>query len=285
MNKEWEYYNHALVPTTAPHVVPDTSWMKDRKMWKELSDGRYPLFARWVTDFDCQEETQWWYCIKDNPLDLSQLKYKKRWTINQGLKNVDVRLICPAEYAQELAEVNIAARLGYGEIFDTAEEKSQLVRGFLTSDYDSKKIEFIGAFLKENGLLIGYGIYEIYSDWVSQSVIKTNPEYLKCNVNAAMVYFAVNRYMSNQFSVKYISNGSKNISHETNYHEYLMKYFGFRKAYCRLHIYYRPLMRIMVKILFPIRRLLYEKKSNRFMNNVASILYMEEICREGETRR
>ncbi len=29
MNNEWEYYNHALVPTLPPHMDPDTSWMKD----------------------------------------------------------------------------------------------------------------------------------------------------------------------------------------------------------------------------------------------------------------
>ena len=28
MNNEWEYYNHALVPTLPPHIDPDISWMK-----------------------------------------------------------------------------------------------------------------------------------------------------------------------------------------------------------------------------------------------------------------
>ena len=29
MNNKWEYYNHALVPTTAPHVEPDVSWIRE----------------------------------------------------------------------------------------------------------------------------------------------------------------------------------------------------------------------------------------------------------------
>ena len=56
MNNKWEYYNHALVPTTAPHVEPDISWVKNKKTWKKFSDGRYPLFVRWITDFDCAQE-------------------------------------------------------------------------------------------------------------------------------------------------------------------------------------------------------------------------------------
>ncbi len=34
MNNKWEYYNHALVPTTAPHVEPDISWVKNKNMEK-----------------------------------------------------------------------------------------------------------------------------------------------------------------------------------------------------------------------------------------------------------
>lgn len=277
MKKEWEYYNHALVPTTPPHVTPDTSWMNDRKRWKELADGHYPLFARWTTDFDCEEETQWWYCIKDDSFDLASLKSKRRNTINRGLKNVDVRLIVPEEYVNALTDVNLAARKGYGEIFCEEEERIRLKKTFCTTKAEGCIIEYIGAFLKESGQLIGYGIYEIYPEWVSQSVIKTHPDYLKYDVNAAMVYFAVNRYMGTQFSVKYISNGSKNISHETNYHEYLMKYFGFRKAYCRLKIQYRRPVVFIVKILYPFRGYIYKFPKSKLLNNITSVLKMEEI--------
>ena len=39
MNNEWEYYNHALVPTLPPHIDPDTSWMKDSAKWKEYAES------------------------------------------------------------------------------------------------------------------------------------------------------------------------------------------------------------------------------------------------------
>lgn len=281
MSKEWEYYNHALVPTTAPDVAPDISWMKDRKMWKKLADGKYPLFARWITDFDCHEDTGWWYCIKDDPFDLSSLKYKRRRVINQGLQWVEVKWILPCEYAELMADINLAARLGYGESLDVEKEKSVLVQEF-SSIYDLESLgnrEYLGAFLKESDKMIGYGIYEIFNDWVDQSVIKTHPDYLKYNVNAAMVYYAIEHYMGEKSSIKYISNGSKNISHKTNYHEYLMKYFGFRKAYCRLHVRYRTWVHIVIALFYPFRNLLKRFSGNTLIHQLVGVLTMEEIVR------
>ena len=44
MNNEWEYYNHALVPTLPPHIDPDTSWMKDSAKWKEYAgEIKFPI--------------------------------------------------------------------------------------------------------------------------------------------------------------------------------------------------------------------------------------------------
>ena len=37
----------------------------------------------------------------------------------------------------------------------------------------------------------------------------------------------------------YICDGERNILHETSFQNYLEKYFGFRKAYCKLNLKYR----------------------------------------------
>lgn len=278
MEKEWEYYNHALVPTLPPHIDPDTSWMKDRKKWKEYAGGKYPLFARWVTDFDCSKETEWWHCIKDTPFDISVIPAKKRYEINKGRKNSEVRLIQPEKYAKQLAEVNCKARRHYGDSFDYEEEKAYLTEEFLKGPY-MPEAEYVGVFFRETGELIGYGIYEVYEDWVLQSVIKTDPDYLKYSVNAALVAFALERYMNHSPAIRYLTNGTRNVLHETNYHEYLMKYFGFRKAYCQLHIRYRKWTGAVVTVLYPFRSLIYKVKGHGLMRMVGSVLKMEEIHR------
>ena len=55
--------------------------------------GGIPLLARWTSDWDCGYETEWWYCIKDTPFDISTLKSKRRYEINKGNKNFEVREI------------------------------------------------------------------------------------------------------------------------------------------------------------------------------------------------
>ena len=284
MQNEWEYYNHALIPTVAPHVIPDTSWMKNKKKWKEYAGDHYPLFARWITDFDCPEETEWWHCIKDEAFDISVIPAKKRYEINKGIKYAEVRLIRPEDYAEQLAEVHCRAKLHYGDSFDYEAERAEFEKELRKGPY-ADNAEYVGAFFRETGKLIGYGIYEVYDDWVSQSVIKTDPEYLKYSVNAALVAFALDRYLKERTDIKYITNGSKNIFHETNYHDYLIKYFGFRKAYCHLHISYRWWVSATVHALYPFRNAIYKMHADRWLRMAGAVLKMEEIRRTSEDHK
>lgn len=53
----WKYYNHAVIPASAPHEMPDISPIIDGSIW-EIEGA--PLLARWTTDFDCGYQTNWW---------------------------------------------------------------------------------------------------------------------------------------------------------------------------------------------------------------------------------
>lgn len=278
MNRQWEYYNHALIPTTAPHIVPDTSWMDDRKKWKELAEGKYPLFARWITDFDCQEETEWWCLIKDTPFDLMSLKSNRRSLITRGLKRVDVRVIVPSEYAEKMANVLIKAWKSYDEAYEEGDDRKNLTEDFrkLTRE-NLGNTEYLGAFLKDTDTMIGYSIYNLYEDWIEYSVVKTDPEYLNTQVNAALVYYGLERYMKP--GIRYILGGYRTMVHESNYQDYLLKNFGFRKAYCKLHIRYRLWMKVIVKLLYPFRSVVKKFSGNRLIYQVWCTLNQEEIYR------
>ena len=109
---EWKYYNHAMVSARMPHQVPDLTPLQDGSLW-ENQEGT-PLLARWTSDFDCAEKTEWWYVIKDEPFDINGLKAKRRYEINKGRKNFDVRrLLRPTEYGDELYRVHMEALSAY----------------------------------------------------------------------------------------------------------------------------------------------------------------------------
>ena len=83
MIEGWRYYNHAVVPTCAPHENANLSPIIDGSIWSIKG----ALLARWTSEFDCEQETNFWYIIKDCPFDISSLKAKRRYEINKGLKN------------------------------------------------------------------------------------------------------------------------------------------------------------------------------------------------------
>ena len=277
MNNEWEYYNHALVPTLPPHIDPDISWMKDSDRWKEYAGGKMPLFARWVSDFDCSEETEWWCIIKDTPFDIMSLKSNRRSLITRGLKRVDVKVIIPADYAEQMSNILVKEWKYYDDSYEEGNDRQKLTDDFkkLTTK-NLGNAEYLGAFLKDTDTMIGYAIYNLFDDWIEYSVVKTDPEYLNTQVNAALAYFGVERYM--RPGIKYIHGGWRTVIHESNYQEYLMKNFGFRKAYCKLHIQYRPLMQIAVNVLYPLRGMIKNVK-NKWIYTVWCALQQEEIRR------
>lgn len=277
MNNEWEYYNHALVPTLPPHIDPDISWMKDSDRWKEYAGGKMPLFARWVSNFDCTEETEWWCIIKDTPFDIMSLKSNRRSLITRGLKRVDVKVIIPADYAEQMSNILVKEWKYYDDSYEEGNDRQKLTDDFKKLTMKNLgNAEYLGTFLKDTDTMIGYAIYNLFDDWIEYSVVKTDPEYLNTQVNAALAYFGVERYM--RPGIKYIHGGWRTMIHESNYQEYLMKNFGFRKAYCKLHIQYRPLMQIAVNVLYPLRGMI-KKVKNKWIYTVWCALQQEEIRR------
>ena len=71
--------------------------------------------------------------------------------------------------------------------------------------------------------------------------------------------------------------GERNIRHQTNYQDFLVKNLNFRYAYCKLHILYGTFMKNAIKILFPIRGIIYKiGEYNKTIYNVACLLKQHE---------
>lgn len=107
--------------------------------------------------------------------------------------------------------------------------------------------------------------------------LKTIPKYEKLQINAAIIAVAlenINHELNNGF---YICDGERNILHETAFQSYLEKYFGFRKAYCRLNVDYRLIICIIINFLYPFRKIIKKFDDFSIFNKINSILYMEEI--------
>ncbi|RDU37129.1 hypothetical protein DRW41_10625 [Neobacillus piezotolerans] len=270
----WKYYNHAIISSNPPHVNPDIKYINDGVIWK-TGEG-LSLFARWTTDFDCGYETEWWYCIKDDEMDISKLNKKRRYEIISGLKNFDVRVISPREFSEELFSVYLNAFNNYvnaGRAMTKELFLSQCIK-----DDDNPKVEYYGAFDKEEGSLAAYALNHVYDDYVNLTTMKFAPKYLSKKVSAALVYTMLYNYLNTQ-KKKYVNDGERSIRHITNFQEYLVKYFGFRKAYCKLHVQYRNTFKMAIYLLYPWRNLIKKMAVSSVINNISAILEIEKIRR------
>ena len=271
---KWKYYNHAALPTTAPNENVDLEPIENGGIWH--IDGHKPLLARWTTDWDCGHETNWWYVIKDEPFDMDAIKSKRRYEINKGNKNFDIKIIDPVEYGDDLYRVQVAAFSAYPEKYRPTVDKEKFISGIETwNTYD-----VFGAFFKETNELAGYALLKRQTEnFMDFTVLKTVPAMEKYAVNAALVYGILSNYEEFLRNNGIICDGARSINHETHFQDYLEKYFCFRKAYCRLHIKYNPKIEWLIKMLFPLRRVLMKLDEIGFVHSINAVLRMEEICR------
>lgn len=271
----WKYYNHSAIPQISPSEMPDLHPIESGDIWK--IDGGVPLLARWTTDFDCGYETNWWHVIKDTPFDLYALKAKHRYEIKKGIKNFEIRVINPCEWKEELYQVQIAAFAAYPKKNRPSVEKNK----FLNAISDWRKYTVFGAFFKETNELVGYALLsKPEGSFIGLNVLKFNPDFERYAGNAALVCGILNHYVDFLQNGGFICDGSRSINHETHFQDYLEKYFGFRKAYCHLHIQYNPKIKWLIKLLFPLRKVLAVFDGIGIFHSILSVLKMEEIYRE-----
>lgn len=265
-----------MIPEGQPNTEPDLKPIESGEIWANVHEGGIPLLARWANDWDCGYETNWWYVIKDEPFDLSRLKAKRRYEINKGIKNFEVKRIQPEEYAEALCAVQIAAFSAYPTKYRPSVDHDAFVNG-VTKWTDAL---VYGAFFRETGELAGYAYLGQRDDrWQDFSVLKTKPQFEKYAVNAAIVVHIMESDHVFLENGGVICDGARSVNHESNFQDYLEKYFGFRKAYCKLHILYNPKIAWLIKVLCPFRKVLLKFDGNGLAHQVNAVLKMEEIVR------
>lgn len=267
----WKYYNHAMVPSVWPHEDVDLNPIKDKTIWS-VHEGGAPFLTRWTSDWDCPEQTEFYWCIKDDGFDIAALKAKRRYEISKGKKNFETRIIDPKEYIDEIYCVYLESLKGYSVEF--VPEKKDSFEKKANGGWSQPACRFFGTFDRETGVLCGYSDVYDRGLYLPISSFKTRVDCEKRGVNFALVAGIVEWYVDLGRSRSYLCDGARNALHETRFQDFLIKYFGFRKAYCKLHIIYRPVVGVSVTVLFPFRNL-FKRIQNGKIKMIYSVLKME----------
>jgi len=270
----WNFYNHAFIPATAPHEEPDISFIESGKIWKCKEKA---FFARFTTDFDCGYETPFWCCIKDDAFDIDSLKAKRRYEVNKGNKNYYTKKLFPNDI-ESMYTVYLESIKGYSN--PSIEAKEDFAVKWLKS-LSSENTLMLGAFSKDTDLLCGFAHIPMHGRYIPISSFKTMVCEEKNGVNFALAY-GICEYFREKLEKKevYLCDGYRNILHETNFQNWLIKYFGFRRAYCNLHLIYRPIFGFFIKIAFPFKKLIIRIVPKSFGAYFKAIFNMEEWSRQ-----
>jgi hypothetical protein len=260
----WRKYNGALIPLTPPHIEVDVTGI-EKKIQEEDA-----YFSRWTTNFDCKEETEFWYVICDNKLELTEYSRNTRSKIKRGLKNCDVRRV----------DKSIILKDGYVSYFEAFKNYNTNLNPKTIEEFHTelkslgKEWEFWGIYYNEK--MIGYSQNKITADYCDYSTIKFNPEYLRYYPSYAL-FFIMNKYYLIEKNYKYVNDGARSISHETNIQSFLIDKFRFRKAYCKLNVIYSPKVKLLLSLFYPFRLIIKLLKFGPFVR--LNILFNQEKIR------
>ena len=237
----WIYQSNSIISDNYPHepvgVIPKVELFTNYKK---------ALFIRYTTDFDC-EETQFWYCIKDSDFDINNIKAKRRYEINKGLKNFRTERINPIQYSEEIYRVYCDSLKGYKKGTFKKIPKEIFIQSLIENSEKGKDyVNFFGVFEIETNKMCGYSDVYKRGKYIPISSLKTIPEYERKGVTFSLVHGIIDFFKD-----------------DTNFQDFLIKYFDFRKAYCRLHIEYRKPVKYIVKVLFPFRKVIKNIQNNK----------------------
>ncbi len=262
---EFEYFPHEKVD------IKKINWGEHSGAW----------IARWTTDFDCNQETQFWYVIKDTPFNIDELKAKRRYEINKGNRNFYTNVIDPLKYKEALYSVYCESLGGYA---DKRKPISQEQFEKQINAWASPEAVIFGTFSRDNDQLCGYAdVYKRYP-YLPISSIKTIPAMGREGVNFALICGILSYFDKELREGCYLCDGSRVLVHKTHFQDFLEKYFAFRKAYCVLNTRYRFPISILIKVGFPFRRMIYLMCDKKILPNGIRHLFMMEAWNKGEEK-
>lgn len=249
--KAWRYDG-------APHEEPHLK----KEEWQALLK-KGGLIVRNTYDFDCQEETLFWYIVKDSFNGLDEYASNERNKIRRSnnvltFKKVGVDLLKSEGW-------NIL-KATYDDYAVSDRTMNETVFQDYLSSCEKRDYDYWGVF--DDGRLVGFCTVWLWlPDSCEYGLIGMLPEYKHNNTYPYYgLFHQLNDYYLGEKGFRYVTDGARSITEHSNIQEFLVDNFGFRKAYCQLEVHYIWWMRIAVKMLYPFRKIITLPRVKAILN-------------------
>jgi len=253
---DFHLYRKAWRFSGAPHKEP----LLKKEEWKALLK-QGGLLVRNTYNFDCQEETKFWFVVKDRFGDMEELSPRVRNKIRHAQKAFDYQLI----------DLALLKEKGYPILAETFADYTATDRTINEADFKAYlevyQFDYWGVFNKENSELVGFSCVRRWTDSCEYDLSGMMTRYKRDGSYPFYgLYHAMNQYYLGEQGFRYVSDGTRSITEHSHIHDFLIQNFNFQKAYCHLAVHYQWWMKLAVKILYPFRRLIKIPKIKAILN-------------------
>lgn len=215
--------------------------------------------------WDKKKPTSFWYVIKDDFGGIEELPTKVRNQVRRSQKVYEFRIVSYEEMI----------RLGY-ELFNKSRDRFDKITKITHDEWKQRisgeRLEFWIGFEKVSNKPASFAINTIYDEYCDYTTMGFNPEFANSTYPIYGLIYEMNRYYLECHRVAFVCDGARSITEHSNIQSFLIEKFKFRKAYCDLQLCYLPFLAFAVKLLFPFRNCISDKK-------VSAILYQEAMAR------
>lgn len=248
MTKNYKAYQHGVIFSGAPH---DERQLTESQC-KELLNAYKGLFVRNVYDFDCKEQTSFWYVIQDKPITIEELHTKCRNQVRRSYKELEFRKveIEGGGNLEPFYNVYVAAFSRYKIHTSNPMPKEQWIGHIVNS---KNNLDLWGAYERSTGELVAFAEVLIQSNAAKYTALKAIPEKMNKTYPFYGLLFEMNKYYIEEKKLFYVTDGARSVTEHSNIQPFLEK-FNFRRAYCKIKITYIWWLQLIVNILYPFKR-------------------------------
>lgn len=260
MRYNYRLYKGSWIYKSDPHLETELSLQE-----KNLLFSKGGLMVRNTYNFDCKEETSFWYVIKDSFGGMEELSSKMRNQVKKCFKTMRVEQITSEYLLQHGYDVYVAATDNYKvkALPPTRKEFEDRLR-------NSEENEFWACFDLESDKMVAFCMNAVTNESCEYRTMKAIPEYQKKYAYYGLIY-EMNRYYLSERNLNYVNDGARSITNHSNMQPFLIEKFNFRKAYCNISIHYKNTLALAVKLLFPFRKFIKVRRIRALLDQEAIV--------------
>ena len=263
--QDFYLYRQAWRFDGAPHEEPHLQETERKALLKQGG-----LLVRNTYNFDCQEETFFWYIIKDQFVGFEELSSRTRNKIRHAFNHFEYRLVS-FEMMYEKAYPIVEETFSDYSVHDRKMDRA-VFQAYL-NQCKEKPFDYWGVFDNETQDMVGFCTVALWDKCCEYGMTGILTKYKK---NGYYPYYGLYHYLNEYYlekqGFKYVSDSARTITEHSQIHDFLMQNFNFRKAYCQLAVHYQWLMKIAVSLLYPFRKIIP-------LPRIRAILNMEAMQR------